>query len=186
MPASNPSLAVHLPPRLYPPAFRNRNSPRRRTGLPCVRDRFDAVEIPLKRTRKSQKARRIPFLSPISIMGKDLAAKPQSRNAIRFIGSAICAAGFRMIQFACRMDLPRGVLLGRGLLCRPRLLRRAGDAKAHQQESKPLAQSAEQAHWSNPFHLQADGGLFCMVQTTACPNSSFPMSSTRQALAQQG
>jgi hypothetical protein len=40
----------------------NRNIPRYRTGRLCVRVRFEAVEMPLKRTKKSQNAFRKPFL----------------------------------------------------------------------------------------------------------------------------
>jgi len=35
---------------------RKRNIPRVFRGRPCVRSRFDAVEIPLKRTKKSKNA----------------------------------------------------------------------------------------------------------------------------------
>jgi hypothetical protein len=49
---------VESPPLCRP---RNRNSPRRFTGLGCVRDKFDAVEMPLKSTKKSRKALKNPF-----------------------------------------------------------------------------------------------------------------------------
>jgi hypothetical protein len=42
---------------------RKRNNPRVRSGLPCVRSRFEAVETPLNRTKKSRNARKKLFLS---------------------------------------------------------------------------------------------------------------------------
>ena len=47
--------------------LRKRKSPRLCTGSGRVRDRFEAVEIPLKRTKKSQNARRKFFLPPTVI-----------------------------------------------------------------------------------------------------------------------
>ena len=41
--------------------LRKRNRPLLRTGRPCVRERFDAVETPLNRTKKSQKACQMLF-----------------------------------------------------------------------------------------------------------------------------
>jgi hypothetical protein len=42
--------------------LRNRKKPRRRTGRVCVRERFEAVDTPLKRMKKSRNARKRPFL----------------------------------------------------------------------------------------------------------------------------
>ena len=46
---------------------RKRKRPRRRTGSGRVRERLDAVEIPLKRTNQSQKARQTLLVSLIEI-----------------------------------------------------------------------------------------------------------------------
>ena len=46
---------------------RNRKMPRVRSGRPCVRSRFDAVETPLNSTKKSRNARRKPFFFGISV-----------------------------------------------------------------------------------------------------------------------
>lgn len=43
--------------------LRKRNKPRPRTGVLRVRERFEAVEIPLKRTKKSRNARKKPFFA---------------------------------------------------------------------------------------------------------------------------
>lgn len=48
---------------------RKRNRPRVSSGLPCVRARFDAVEMPLNRIKKSMKARMKPFLLSVTIRG---------------------------------------------------------------------------------------------------------------------
>ena len=73
------------PSHLYLPAgLRNRKSPRLRTGRGCVRDRLEAVEIPLKRTKKSQNAR-IKFLLFLVGMGKNLADQSRPRAAAQFI-----------------------------------------------------------------------------------------------------
>ena len=143
-------------PCLSPPAFRKRNSPRRRTGLPCVRDRFDAVEIPLKRTRKSQKARRIPFLSLMSIMAKDLAAKPQSQNATRLIRSAVCTAGFRIIQ----NRMPNGTTAQNPAWVRASVQAEASWPYWRRQSSSaknqnPLRRVSSRLIGPTPFHPQA-------------------------------
>ena len=56
---------------------RKRKSPRPRTGRGWVRERFEAVEMPLKRTKKSQNARNGPFFFSVG-MGKNLAGPAQS------------------------------------------------------------------------------------------------------------
>ncbi|HEX7730461.1 MAG TPA: hypothetical protein VF392_15640 [Terracidiphilus sp.] len=48
---------------------RNKNSPRERIGSLRVRDKFDAVEMPLNSTNQSQKARQALLLSAISTSG---------------------------------------------------------------------------------------------------------------------
>ena len=60
--------------------LRKRKSPRVCTGSGRVRDRFEAVEIPLKRTKKSQNARRKFFLLPAVIWNK-----PRKRAVSLFI-----------------------------------------------------------------------------------------------------
>jgi hypothetical protein len=47
--------------------LRNRNSPRPSTGVLRVRDRFDAVETPLKRIKKSRNARKKLFFSAVIV-----------------------------------------------------------------------------------------------------------------------
>jgi len=47
--------------------LRKRNKPRRRTGSRRVRERFEAVEIPLKRTNQSQNARQRLLVSVVMI-----------------------------------------------------------------------------------------------------------------------
>lgn len=47
--------------------LRKRNSPLLFNGLPCVRDRLEAVDTPLKRIKKSQNARRKLFLFSVAI-----------------------------------------------------------------------------------------------------------------------
>ena len=51
---------------------RKMNRPRMSKGRPCVRARFDGVEMPLKRMKKSKNARQKPFLISAAILGKDL------------------------------------------------------------------------------------------------------------------
>jgi hypothetical protein len=46
---------------------RKRNIPRVSNGRPWVRARFDAVEIPLNRMKKSRNARKNPLLLPVAI-----------------------------------------------------------------------------------------------------------------------
>jgi hypothetical protein len=53
---------------------RNRKRPRYRTGRLCVRERLEAVEMPLNRTKKSQNALKKPFLSRAA-MKRNLTAK---------------------------------------------------------------------------------------------------------------
>jgi len=49
-------------------AFRRiKNNPRCPSGRPCVRSKFEAVEIPLNKTKKSQNALSGPFLSSVAM-----------------------------------------------------------------------------------------------------------------------
>jgi hypothetical protein len=66
--------SIKLPALLFylPLPERKRNKPRVSSGLPCVRARFEAVETPLNRMKKSKKARQKPFLLPVTILGKPL------------------------------------------------------------------------------------------------------------------
>ena len=52
--------------------LRKRKSPLVRSVRPCVRAKFEAVEMPLKRTKKSQNALKKPLLFSED-MGKNLA-----------------------------------------------------------------------------------------------------------------
>jgi hypothetical protein len=57
--------------RFYlPSGLRKRKRPRVSSGRPWVRARFEAVEIPLNRMKKSRKARKKPLLSPLAIWGR--------------------------------------------------------------------------------------------------------------------
>ena len=121
--------------------LRNRNSPRPRTGEFRVRDRFDAVEMPLKSTKKSKKARQKPLLSAIAppvtctnwIHGRGC--------AMRFVhGNSHASVGRRR-----QGHLHSGLRLCLGLGWHDFLVR-TGHAHAHEQEAESLSQQFEQPH----------------------------------------
>src|SRR4051812_616247 len=100
--------------------LRNRNRPRRRTGSGRVRERFEAVEMPLNRTNQSQKARQRVLVWVLML--PDFLDRFDSAGATKVHQpNAFLRARLRL----------RG---GRGLLGR------AGDAEAHEEEAKAFAQ----------------------------------------------
>ena len=109
-----------------------------------MRDRFEAVEIPLKRTKKSQNARRKFFLLPAVILNK-----PRKRAVSLFIRYVSHIGGCRhflgVMRLFWRFRLWGGFGWGR------RFLWWSGDAHAHQEELKSLAYRFEDAHCLNPF-----------------------------------
>ena len=72
---------------------RKRKKPRVRRGRPWVRFRFDAVEMPLNRTRKSMKARNKSFGPVFAIVNYPLRAKFPTT----IVGDATEVPGCRII-----------------------------------------------------------------------------------------
>jgi hypothetical protein len=55
------TLSLHFQTESLRERERKRNNPRVSSGRRCVRARFDAVEMPLKRMKKSRNARKKPL-----------------------------------------------------------------------------------------------------------------------------
>ncbi len=133
--------------------FRKRNRPRCCTGSGRVRERFEAVEIPLKRTNQSQNARKSPLFDDCGIAEPDLAVLLLD-NAKQSCGSGLWwSGGF-------------GRRLSRGLL------RWARDAEAHEEEAEAFAKRICQAHSDTCLNDSPSGAAAKAPRSSADPETS--------------
>ena len=93
------------------------------------------MEIPLKRTNQSQKARRVPFFGSMLIVGSMFCCRG---GLLIGVASAVVGLG------KTARELLTGVGPGGGL--GRRLFGRGGDAEAHEEETKAFAEGIDETH----------------------------------------